>query len=163
MRPPPASESLEHFLSWRLHRVSKLSDKVTAEAYAVAFALPLGEARCLAAIGNAAPMSVNDLAGAANLDKGQASRAAQALVARGLVAKHGSASDRRAVVLEPTEEGEALWLQVMELIAHRNEAIFGCLSHAERAGLARMLDRVIEAAEEPGPIPAEQARKRRSA
>lgn len=140
-------ESLDQFLTWRLHRVSKLSDKATSEAYAAAFGLPLGEARCLAAIGSAAPLSVNDLAAAANLDKGQASRAAQALVARGLVAKRGSETDGRAVVLAPTDAGEALWLQVMDLIAQRNDAIFGCLSRAERAQLARMLDRVIAQAQ----------------
>jgi DNA-binding MarR family transcriptional regulator len=160
MTPP---DSLDQFLSWRLHRVSKLSDKATAEAYAAAFALPLGEARCLAAIGNAAPLSVNDLAAAANLDKGQASRAAQALVARGLVAKRASATDGRAVVLEPTDAGEALWLQVMDLIAQRNEDIFGGLSRAERSALAAMLDRVIARAQQAAPIPLPQSRKRASA
>ena len=163
MTGPAMQESLEQFLSWRLHRVSKLSDKATAEAYAAAFGLPLGEARCLAAIGNAAPLSVNELAAAANLDKGQASRAAQALVERGLVAKRGNATDGRAVVLEPTDAGEALWLQVMDLIAHRNEAIFGCLNREERLVLAQLLDRVIASAQAEQPIPTAPARKQVSA
>ncbi|MCC3263688.1 MarR family transcriptional regulator, partial [Paenibacillus polymyxa] len=49
--------------------------------------------------------SMDDLARAANLNKGQASRSAQALVDRGLVEKTVSASDGRGVVLAPTADG----------------------------------------------------------
>lgn len=139
---------LDRFLSYRLHRVNKLTDKASGEAYAEAFGLPVGEARCLAAIGNFAPLSVNELAARANLDKGQASRAAQALVARGLVAKAVNEEDARAVVLAPTVAGRRLWTRVMALIARRNEEIFGCLSLTERKQLAAMLDRVISHAKE---------------
>jgi DNA-binding MarR family transcriptional regulator len=92
---------------------------------------------------------VNQLAGRANLDKGQASRAAQALVERGLVAKQASASDARAVVLEPTAAGRRQWARVMRLIARRNEEIFGCLSAAEQRQLAHLLERVLENARAP--------------
>lgn len=136
-------QALDQQLTWRLHRVNKLSDKGSSDAYAAEFALPVGEARCLAAIGNFEPLSVNDLAARANLNKAQASRAAQALVQRGLVLKQGSPSDARAVVLSTTRIGHKLWADVMALIARRNEEIFGCLSAAEREQLARMLDRVI--------------------
>lgn len=134
---------LERFLSYRLHQVNKLTDKASSDAYAREFGLPVGEARCLAAIGNFAPLSVNQLAARANLDKGQASRAAQSLVDHGLVRKEASAGDGRAVVLEPTAEGRRLWRRVMRLIARRNEEIFGCLTRAERQQLARLLDRLL--------------------
>jgi DNA-binding IclR family transcriptional regulator len=48
---------------------------------------------CLSAVGAFAPLSVNDLAQQANLNKGQASRAAQALVDQGLVRKEASTTD----------------------------------------------------------------------
>jgi DNA-binding MarR family transcriptional regulator len=111
------------------------------------FDLPVGEARCLAAIGSFAPLSIVDLAARANLDKGQASRAAQALVDRGLVRKQASDTDGRGVVLTPTASGQRLWKKVMALIARRNEDIFGCLSVTEQKQLARMLDRLIEQAQ----------------
>lgn len=142
-RAPSRPQALDQQLTWRLHRVNKLSDKGSSDAYVAEFALPIGEARCLAAIGNFEPLSVNDLAARANLNKAQASRAAQALVQRGLVLKQGSPSDARAVVLSTTRTGQKLWADVMALIARRNEEIFGCLSAAEREQLARMLDRVI--------------------
>lgn len=139
--------SLDQYLTWRLHRFNKLSDKGSADAYAADFGLPVGEARCLAAIGSFAPLSIVELAARANLDKGQASRAAQALVDRGLVRKQASDTDGRGVVLTPTASGQRLWKKVMALIARRNEDIFGCLSVAERKQLARMLDRLIEQAQ----------------
>jgi len=138
---------LDRHLTWRLHRINKLSDKGSADAYAADFGLPVGEARCLAAIGSFAPLSIVDLAARANLDKGQASRAAQALVDRGLVRKQASDTDGRGVVLTPTASGQRLWKKVMALIAQRNEDIFGCLSVTEQKQLARMLDRLIEQAQ----------------
>jgi DNA-binding MarR family transcriptional regulator len=138
--------ALDEFLTYRLHQVNKLTDKASSDAYAQEFDLPVGEARCLAAIGNFAPLSVNQLAAKANLDKAQASRAAQALVERGLVVKEASETDARGVVLRPTASGRRLWARVMALIARRNEEIFGCLSHAERKQLAALLDRVIACA-----------------
>ena len=142
-RKPAALPPLDRFLSYRLHLVNKLTDKFSSDAYADEFGLPVGEARCLAAIGNFAPLSVVELAAKANLNKGQASRAAQALTERGLISKDASASDRRGVVLTPTVAGRALWNRVMALIARRNGEIFGCLSAAERKQLSAMLDRLI--------------------
>ena len=144
---PPDSggtAALERTLIYRMHLVNKLTDKSSADAYADEFGLPVGQARCLAAIGRFAPVSVVDLATRSNLDKGQASRAAQALVERGLVAKTPSDTDARGVVLKLTPRGRKLWSDVMELIAQRNAQIFGCLSAGERRELGRMLDRLIE-------------------
>ena len=134
---------LDRFLTYRLHQVNKITDRASAEAYAESFGLPVGEARCLAAIGNFAPLSINQLAARANLDKGQASRAAQALADRGLVAKEASPTDARGVLLRPTAAGRRLWLRVMRLIARRNDEIFGCLSASEQRQLAALLDRVL--------------------
>jgi DNA-binding MarR family transcriptional regulator len=135
---------LDRFLTYRLHQVNKLTDKASTDAYAAELGLPVGQARCLAAIGNFEPLSVNQLAARANLDKAQASRAAQALVDRGWVGKAASEADARGVVLQLSAEGRRWWSRVMRVIARRNEEIFGCLSQAEREQLAAMLERVVE-------------------
>ena len=140
MKPP----ALERFLTYRLHVLNKITDRDTNRAYLEDCGIPLGEARCLAAIGRYAPLSVNDLARAANLNKGQASRSAQALVERGLVEKALSASDGRGVVLTPTAEGMARYQRIIDLIARRNDEIFGCLDADEQRALGQMLDRLIE-------------------
>src|SRR5690606_13978877 len=100
------------------------------------------EARCLAAIGRFGPLSLNDLAQAANLDKGHASRSAQRLVTRGFVSKSVSESDGRGAVLALLPKGRSRYRDVMRLIERRNEEIFGCLSLGEQAQLAELLDRV---------------------
>ena len=147
MAPETAGPApLDRTLSYRLHLVNKLTDKASADAYTQELGLPVGQARCLAAIGRFAPLSVVDLAAKSNLDKAQASRAAQALAQRGLVAKRPSESDARSVVLSLTPRGRKQWMAVMELIAQRNNEIFGCLSPTERKELGRMLDRLIERA-----------------
>ena len=135
---------LDQFLTYRLHQVNKITDKASTDAYAQELGLPVGEARCLAAIGNFEPLSVNQLAARANLDKAQASRAAQALVDRGWVSKQASESDARGVVLSLSAEGRRWWARVMRLIARRNEEIFGCLTRAEQEQLAALLERVVE-------------------
>nr|WP_275067037.1 MarR family transcriptional regulator [Achromobacter spanius] len=135
---------MERFLTYRLHVLNKITDRDTNRAYLEDCGIPLGEARCLAAIGRYAPLSVNDLARAANLNKGQASRSAQALVDRGLVEKALSTSDGRGVVLTPTPAGMAQYQRIIDLIAQRNQEIFGCLDASEQQVLGEMLDRLIE-------------------
>lgn len=142
--------SLQDFLTYRLHKLNKLTDRHSSDAYATELGLGVGEARCLAAIGQFAPLSVNDLAARANLDKGQASRAAQMLVDRDLVQKAASESDARGVVLTPTRSGKLLWRRVMKLIAQRNDDIFGCLSASEQRQLEALFDRLVAHAQSVG-------------
>lgn len=91
--------------TYRLHQLHKLSDVESHRAYLAETKLSMSAGRCLAAIGSFAPLSVNDLAAAANLTKGQASRAAQSLVEQKLVVKANSKTDGRGVVLTLTREG----------------------------------------------------------
>jgi DNA-binding MarR family transcriptional regulator len=137
-------QSLERSLTYRLHVLHKISDRDSQSAYLADAGLPMSEGRCLAAIGSFAPLSVNDLAQKANLNKGQASRAAQALVDQGLVQKEASTIDGRGVTLSLTRKGAQIWQRVMQVIERRNDEIFGCLSSAEREQLSRMFDRLIE-------------------
>lgn len=136
---------LERFLTYRFHLLSKLTDPETTRAYLEECDMSLGEARCLAAIGRFGPLSLNDLAQAANLDKGHASRSAQRLATRGLISKEVSESDGRGVVLALLPEGRERYRATIALIARRNQEVFGCLSPAEQGQLANLLDRVIAA------------------
>jgi len=136
--------ALDRTVTHRLHTLYKLTDRISQAAYLADAGLPLSEGRCLSAVGAFAPLSVNDLAQQANLNKGQASRAAQALVDQGLVRKEASATDGRGVVLALTAKGERAWHRVMAVIERRNGEIVGCLDAAERRQLDRLLDRLVE-------------------
>ena len=146
-RPPdsgPAPQPLGASFTHRLHTLGKLTDKLTQAAYLAETGLALGEGRCLGAVGAFAPLSVKDLARLANVDKGQASRAAQALVDKKLIVKTPSASDARGVELGFTEAGAALWLRLMAVVERRNQEIVACLSEAERAQFDHLLTRLVE-------------------
>ena len=138
-RPRPLGESFTH----RLHTLQKLTDRVTQAAYEAEIGLPLGEARCLSAVGAFAPLSVKDLARLANVDKGQASRAAQTLVDKGLVLKAPDPQDARGVVLSFTPEGERLWHRLMAVVELRNQEIVACLTAAAQAQFDRLLSRLV--------------------
>ena len=152
----PDSVPLERTITHRLHTLSKLTDRATQAAYMLDAGIPFSEGRCLAAIGAFRPLSVKDLAYRANLDKGQASRAAQSLVDQGLVLKQASPTDGRGVVLTLAARGEQVWRRLMTVIERRNEEIVSCLNAEERKQLDYLLDRLVdqarEAAEVGGPF-----------
>lgn len=134
---------LERTLSYRLHLLHKLTDVISQRAYVADTGLSMSAGRCLTAVGSFAPLSINDLAQKANLNKGQASRAAQALVDQGLVRKEASQTDGRGVVLSLTPDGHAAWLSAMQVVERRNHEIFGLLNEAEQAQLSAMFDRLL--------------------
>lgn len=134
---------LERSLTYRLHQLHKLTDAQSQRVYLADTGLPMSEARCLTAVGSFAPLSVNELASKANLNKAQASRAAQALVERGLVSKIDSTLDKRGVVLALTTAGETSWQAAMNVVAQRNQDIFSLLSDDEKTTLSELFDRLI--------------------
>lgn len=140
---PPPHLKLSQSLTYRLHRLHKLTDQVSQRAYTDVVALPMREGRCLAIVGAFEPVSVNELARRANLNKSQASRAAQRLMDDGLVEKLMHPVDGRGVLLCLTASGRRRWWRTMALIAQRNEHIFSCLSEAETRTFGALLDRLL--------------------
>ncbi|TFY97296.1 MarR family winged helix-turn-helix transcriptional regulator [Ramlibacter rhizophilus] len=152
MRPvaPPVPEepdaptpSLDRTLTWRMHTLHKITDQESLRRYPLEAGLSLSDGRCLTAIGSFGPLSVNELAQKANLNKAQASRAAQSLVDQGLVKKVDAPHDGRGVQLSLTARGRKAFARTMALVEQRNREIFGCLSPREQEQLAALLDRLI--------------------
>jgi len=138
-----AKLGLEQFLTYRMHVLNKLSDRGISERYHAKLDITLPEARVIAAVGSFGPFSIMDLARRANLDKSQASRAAEALIQRGLVRREASSEDGRVVLVSLTSEGRALYRKVMPIARKWNAELFACLDDAEKASLGRVLDKVI--------------------
>lgn len=134
---------LDRTVTHRLHTLQNLTDRVSQVAYLADAGMPISQGRCLAAVGAFSPLSVNELASRANLDKGQASRAAQSLVEQGLVRKSASATDGRGVVLTLTARGERAFGRVLAVIERRNAEMLACLDAAENEQLDRLLDRLV--------------------
>ena len=137
------SMQLERTLTYRLHQFHKLTDADSQSIYPKRTGLSMSDGRCLITIGTFEPLSVKELAEKANLNKGQASRAAQALVDQGLVLKADHPGDGRGVVLTLTPAGHKIFKRAMDMVTQRNEEIFGCLSDKEKASLSSMFDRLI--------------------
>jgi DNA-binding MarR family transcriptional regulator len=148
---PEELPSLERTLTYRMHLVHKLTDQESQRLYPLEVGLSLSDGRCLAAVGSFEPLSVNQLARLANLNKAQASRAAQWLTEQALVAKADTPGDRRGVELTLTARGRKVWHKTMDFIERRNEAIFGCLSPREQQLIGDLFDRLIAHAAPPAP------------
>jgi DNA-binding MarR family transcriptional regulator len=141
---------LDRTLTYRLHRLSKTTDRATQAAYGKEVGMGLSEGRCLTAIASFSPLSVNELAARANLNKGQASRAAQALVEQNMVRKLASDLDGRGVVLSLTAKGERMWQRLVPVIEQRNAQIVACLSATELRQFNALLDRLLAHAHQAG-------------
>ena len=134
---------LDRTLTYRLHQLHKLTDADSQSSYPERTGLSMSDGRCLTTVGTFEPLSVKELAAKANLNKGQASRAAQALVDQGLVLKADHPGDGRGVVLTLTPAGRKVFKRAMDMVTQRNAQIFGCLSDKERTTLSATLDRLI--------------------
>ncbi len=134
---------LDRTLTYRLHQLHKLTDADSQSSYPERTGLSMSDGRCLTTVGTFEPLSVKELAAKANLNKGQASRAAQALVDQGLVLKADHPGDGRGVVLTLTPAGRKVFKRAMDMVTQRNAQIFGCLSDKERTTLSAMFDRLI--------------------
>lgn len=138
-----AKAGLDKFLTYRMHVLNKLSDRCISERYQTKLEITLPEARVIASVGSFGPFSIMDLAKRANLDKSQASRAAEALIQRGLARRESCSDDGRVVLISLTEEGLELYRKVMPIARKWNADLFSCLDDTEKAALGQMLDKVI--------------------
>lgn len=139
----PRRAGLDQFLTYRLHILNKLSERGSSEHFQAKLGITLPEARLIAAVGSFGPFSVMELARHANLDKSQASRAADALMRRGLMRRDASEEDGRLVLVSLTPEGRTLYRRVMPVARKLNADFFACLDERERNTLNQVLDKLI--------------------
>ena len=137
-------EGLDRFLTYRLHVLNKLTDRKTNAEYEKSVQLTLSDCRCLAAVGYFHTVSINDLAIYANLDKSQASRAAQGLANNGFISRQSQVGDSRVVNLVLTEKGRVAYDKVISIATKRNKNVFSVLTISERLLLSDLLDKLIE-------------------
>jgi DNA-binding MarR family transcriptional regulator len=140
-----AKPGLDQFLTYRVHLLNKLSERGISDRYQQKIGISLAEARVVAAVGAFGPFSIMELARRANLDKSQASRAAEALIGRALLQRENSRDDGRVVLVSLSSEGRALYRKIMPIARRWNDDLFGVLAPREQAQLSRLLDKVITA------------------
>jgi len=134
--------TIRDLLSYRLHVVANLLSRGAAMRYKREFGVSLWEWRTVALLGAQAPLSLNELAAAAGLDKSQMSRVVAGLVERGIVARGADETDGRGVQLALSRTGERLCEGLIRAAAERNDAFLGCLGRDERECLERALKKL---------------------
>jgi DNA-binding MarR family transcriptional regulator len=77
------------------------------------------------------------------IDPGAVSRLVDRLAAKGLMTRSADPSSRRRVRLGLTEAGRALMPDLIRIADENDDACFGVLSRAERAGLIRLLRQLL--------------------
>ncbi|MSQ62953.1 MAG: MarR family transcriptional regulator [Betaproteobacteria bacterium] len=139
--------TIRELLSYRLHRVANLLSRGAEMRYRREFGVSLWEWRTVALLGGAGePQSLNELARAAGMDKGQMSRVVSGLTRRKIVFRKADANDARGIRLSLTQPGKRLYRKLISAAAERNSAFLGCLSAKERACLEQAMAKLAREA-----------------
>ena len=133
---------LEHFLPYRVAVLSQRVSRALARRYEAQFGITIPQWRCLAVLGRINDVTAGELGGRAQLDKVQTSRALRGLVARGLVDRRTDTDDRRAVRLDLTADGHALYAELASVALAWERDLTQALGLSERRAIDRVLNKL---------------------
>lgn len=98
-------KSFRNLLTFRLHMVARLSERVSEEYYRRQFDLSLPECRVIGITGGYGSVSFKKVASDTYLEKSYASRVVSSLVERDILEKLDNPADSRSVLLRLTDHG----------------------------------------------------------
>ncbi|MEG3089722.1 MarR family winged helix-turn-helix transcriptional regulator [Sphingomonas sp. PB4P5] len=133
---------LDDFLPYRLSIASNRVSSAIATAYQSLFGLKIAEWRLIAVIAEGQGMTQQALGAATRMDKVTVSRAAIALVDRGLVARQPNAQDQRSHLLSLTAAGQDLYESVAPKALELEARIFAGFGAKELVAFRAVLDRL---------------------
>ncbi|AOY92091.1 MarR family transcriptional regulator [Cupriavidus sp. USMAA2-4] len=134
--------TLRQFLNYRLYHLTCAALGASALHLRAAAGVSRREWRMISFLGECPGTRLTELAASAGLDKVLASRAMQALMARGLVRREVGAGDRRAASFALTEAGQAVYRSAFARALDFNTQLASCLDEEEAALLSRCLDKL---------------------
>ena len=141
---PVAPVTIRNLLSFRLNRAANLVSRGAALRYRREHGVSLMEWRAVALLGAHSPISLNELARHAGLDKSQMSRVVGGLTERALVLRGVDMADSRGVRLSLTRAGARLYDGLIAAANERNDALLAALTPREltvfEATLAKLSD-----------------------
>jgi len=137
---------LDDFLPYRLSIASNRVSGAIATAYQALFGLRIPEWRVIAVLGEGGDMTQQAIGRVTRMDKVTVSRAAIALVDRGLARRSPNADDQRSHHLSLTKAGRMLYDEVTPMAVAIDRQIFAGFSPEELASLREMLERLERAA-----------------
>jgi DNA-binding MarR family transcriptional regulator len=141
---------LDRFIPYRLSVTSNVVSDVIANAYEALFGLTIPEWRLIAVVGEQDGITQQGVCTTTGMDKVTVSRAAIALVGRGLIARVRNSADRRSRLLALTPEGQALYAGIAPKALDFEARIFAAFPRKDVDAFVTMLRSVEARAREIG-------------
>ena len=141
---------LDDFIPYRLSFTSNLVSDRIAGAYETLFGLKIPEWRLIAVTAENDGVTQQQIGARTRMDKVTVSRAAIALVERGLLARVEHAGDRRSHRLVLTPHGQALYAEVAPKALELEQLMFGDFQPEELARFVAFLRRIDAVVQGPG-------------
>ena len=144
-RPNPTPALLlTNFTPFRLNRLATGVSEHLSDVYKRRFDLEIPEWRVIVTVGPAWSCTAQQVADSTRMHKTRVSRAIAHLVKRGLIERTSNADDRREMELSLTNEGRAMYAELVPLALERERALLSCLSEDERRAFNEGLERLEE-------------------
>lgn len=135
---------LEQYVTLGLLRLTNRLNRQSMRLLDRAAGLGLPEWRCLAFIGRADRISLNEIADLTGMDRGLISRSVQGLVDKGLVLVARDPSDRRLVCAAVTRKGREVHRAVQPVMHARQVRLLESLSGTDRRALYRIMNQLTQ-------------------
>jgi DNA-binding MarR family transcriptional regulator len=133
---------LAAFLPYKLAVATESVSRVFAENYEATCDLTIPEVRALAVIAEHGVLSPTVVGQLTTMDKVKVSRAAQSLVAKGLLRQNKDPNDGRGRLLRLTRKGTATHARLVPVAFRLEAEVFDDLSQAEMTTLNRILAKI---------------------
>ena len=138
--------TLDRFLPYRLSVASNAVSTRISQSYRKRFGLKIPEWRLIAILAEHDSMTPQEIGQAGELDKITVSRAAAALIERGLVTQRRNPGDGRSHFLSLTGDGRALHAEIAPAALGMEAELLTGFSVSEREALEALLRRIEAAA-----------------
>ncbi|WP_445190861.1 MarR family winged helix-turn-helix transcriptional regulator [Sphingomonas sp. Tas61C01] len=133
---------LDDFIPYRLSVTSNLVSDTIARTYESLYGLSIPQWRLIAFVAERSGVTQQSIGLQTRMDKVTVSRAAIALVERGLLRRSANVDDRRSHLLELTEAGRDLYAVIAPKALELERRIFSKFDREEVATFTAMLRRI---------------------
>ncbi|HWW65658.1 MAG TPA: MarR family winged helix-turn-helix transcriptional regulator [Sphingomonadaceae bacterium] len=139
-RPP----SFRKLMTFRLHMMARLSERISEEYYRTQFDLTLPQCRVIGITAGYGTVSFKQMAREAYLEKSYASRVVASLVERDILAKMDNPADSRSVLLVLTEHGHTIHGEMYAAAVKLNERLQEPFTKSEERDFLAFLETLEE-------------------
>ena len=135
-------DSLQEHIPYRLGMLTNLIRQATTDSYVRQSEISGREWRVLAMIGLAGPVQARRVVELTGMDKATITRAVTRLAKLGLVAQNPAPEDKRAKLLQLTDEGAVFCDRIIPQMLHGGAELAACLTDRERKTFLTCLDKL---------------------